>query len=287
MSAPEGRPPLGVILSFALAMLCAAGFAACYTLGLGTETYGATLGGALAFLSLGLAIWASRISKHEPEYVEERAVGPTPKPQFEAFTNALVEQPIPRSNVLWGMFAAALATLGGALVFPLRSLWPTFGGDPDQILSVTAMARGLRLVTEEGEPVRPDDLSTESVVTVFPEGFDPRSHMDSATLLIRVDPSELDLPPDHAQWVVDGVVAYSKICTHAGCPVGLYSDTYRQLLCPCHHSIFDVLTGANPVEGPASRPLPQLPLGTDPEGYLIALGDFDAPPGPGWWGYPT
>ena len=277
---------MAVVVAFALAGLFAAGFATCYTLGLGNESYGATLGGALASLSVGLAVWARRISDREPEYVEERAVGPTPEPKFEAFAEALTEQPIPRSNVLWAMFGTALATLGGALLFPLRSLYPDMAGNPDKILAATAMGRGLRLVTEEGEPVRPEDLSTETVMTVFPEGVDPRSHMDSATLLIRVDPSELQLPTERMRWVVDGVVAYSKICTHAGCPVGLYADTYRQLLCPCHHSIFDVLTGATPVEGPASRPLPQLPLGTDHEGYLVALGDFVAPPGPGWWGYP-
>ena len=101
-------------------------------------------------------------------------------------------------------------------------------------------------------------------------------------MLLRVDPAVLDLPAGRAGWVVDGVVAYSKLCTHAGCPVGLYVDTPRQLMCPCHHSIFDVTTGAKPVEGPAPHPLPQLPLATDAGGYLVADGDFSAPVGPGW-----
>ncbi len=84
-------------------------------------------------------------------------------------------------------------------------------------------------------------------------------------------------------WVVDGIVAYSKLCTHVGCPVGLYQAQEALLLCPCHQSTFDVLAGAEPIFGPAARPLPQLPLAVDDEGYLVATGDFEAPVGPGFW----
>ena len=84
-------------------------------------------------------------------------------------------------------------------------------------------------------------------------------------------------------WTVDGIVAYSKLCTHVGCPVGLYQATSGLLLCPCHQSTFDVMDGAEPVFGPAARPLPQLPLDVDGDGYLIATGDFSDPVGPGFW----
>jgi ubiquinol-cytochrome c reductase iron-sulfur subunit len=84
---------------------------------------------------------------------------------------------------------------------------------------------------------------------------------------------------------VDGVVAYSKLCTHAGCPVGLYADKPAQLLCPCHHSVFNVLDGARPMQGPASHPLPQLPLALDSDGFLVAAGGFSGPVGAAWWGY--
>jgi len=286
VSAPKGRPPMAVVLAFVVAMLCAAGFATSYTLGLGNEAYGATLGGALAALSLGLGIWSSKVDKAQPDYVEERAVGPSPPETFDAFQKALTDQPVPRQRVLWGMLTVALGSVGGAALFPLRSLFPAESGSPDAILSHTPWAKGRALVTEEGKKIKPSDLSFDSVLNAFPEGLDPDKNVDTSTLLLRVQPDELRLPPERLAWVVDGVVAYSKICTHAGCPVGLYSDSYRQLLCPCHHSIFDVLTGAQPISGPAVRPLPQLPLEVDAEGYLVAGGDFSGPVGPSFWNMP-
>jgi len=270
------------VVPFLLSALAAAGFAVSYVLDLGNAALGGCLGGAFVLLALGLARWATLIDAQEPDYVEERAVGPTPTPQYDAFRQALTEQPVPRSRVLWGALGTAVAAIGGATLFPLRSMLPSMGTDPDDVLSVTPWRSGTRLVTEEGVPVRADDLEVGGMVTAFPEGLDPRHHVDTTTVLIRVPSGELRLPADRTDWVVDDVVAYSKLCTHAGCPVGLYTDTTRQLMCPCHHSIFDVTDGAQPVAGPAPHPLPQLPLGTDDEGYLVARGDFSAPVGPGW-----
>src|SRR5690606_26047816 len=101
--------------------------------------------------------------------------------------------------------------------------------------------------------------------------------------LIRVDPDELRLPPERAEWAPEGLVAYSKICTHVGCPVGLYRETTHELLCPCHQSTFDVLRGARPVFGPATRSLPQLPITIDDEGYVVAISDYTEPVGPSFW----
>ena len=106
---------------------------------------------------------------------------------------------------------------------------------------------------------------------------------DAATLLIRVQPELLQLPPEQLSWAPDGLVAYSKICTHVGCPVGLYRETTHELVCPCHQSTFAVLKGAEPVFGPATRALPQLPIGIGDDGYLVALSDFPEPVGPGFW----
>lgn len=276
------RAPRSVVVAFLLSALGAAGFAVSYVLGLGNVALGGSLGGAFAFLALGLARWSSLIDAGEPNYVEERSVGPTPEPEYAAFRRALTEQPVPRSRVLWGALGTAVAAIGGATLFPLRSLLPAMGEDPDDVLSHTPWRAGTRLVTEEGDPVRPDDLEVGGTVTTFPEGIDPRQHVDTTTVLVRVDPADLRLPSDRAGWVVDGVVAYSKLCTHAGCPVGLYTDTSHELMCPCHHSVFDVTDGAHPVEGPAPHPLPQLPLATDASGYLIARGDFSGPVGPAW-----
>ena len=286
MTSPSStRAPLAVVVLLLLATLAAAAFATSYVLDLGTQALGASLGAAFAFISLALALWSRLIERAEPEYVEERGVGPTPRAEFEHFTEALTTQPVPRSKVLWSMLTVAGGSVGLAVLFPLRSLLATPGPSPDRRLSTTAWRNGSHVVDENGVFVRADDIETGSVLTVFPEKYN-RRQAEAATLLIRVPPEDLRLPPGRGDWAVDGIVAYSKLCTHAGCPVGLYTDTSEQLLCPCHHSIFDVLTGATPVEGPAPHPLPQLPLAVDPQGFLTARGDFSGPVGAAWWGYP-
>ncbi len=120
----------------------------------------------------------------------------------------------------------------------------------------------------------------DSFVTVFPEGY--VGDGQAQAVLIRVQPDQLALPDGNAG-APEGFVAYSKICTHLGCPVGLYLAATHELRCPCHQSTFDVLDGAVPVYGPASRPLPQLPLEFGEDGFLRATGDFDGPVGPAFW----
>ncbi|HET7328172.1 MAG TPA: Rieske 2Fe-2S domain-containing protein [Nocardioidaceae bacterium] len=277
--------PRGIVAAFALSVLSALGYAVAYALGMGTQWLGGTLGGAFLGLAVGLALWAQQIDTQEPEYVEERELSPSPATQWSSFEQALTVQPVPRVKVLWSMFALALGTIGVTALFPVRSLWGKQGGNPDAVLSRTSWFSGRALVTEEGARIKAEDLDYGSVLPAFPED-NQLINADAATMLIRVEPQALVLPPERKEWVVDGVVAYSRLCTHAGCPVGLYAEEYFQLLCPCHHSIFDVLHGAQPVSGPAARPLPQLPLGTDEDGYLVALGDFTEPTGAGWWGFP-
>jgi ubiquinol-cytochrome c reductase iron-sulfur subunit len=101
--------------------------------------------------------------------------------------------------------------------------------------------------------------------------------------LVRVNLDDFQALPGRENWSPQGYVAYSKICTHAGCPVGLYQPETRELFCPCHQSVFDVADGARPTSGPAARPLPQLPLEIDAEGQLRASGGFSAPVGPSFW----
>jgi ubiquinol-cytochrome c reductase iron-sulfur subunit len=139
----------------------------------------------------------------------------------------------------------------------------------------------VRLVTEEGRAVRAANVPADGLVTVFPAGA-PSSESGQA-VLVRVDPDIIRPLPGRADWMPEGLIAYSKVCTHAGCPVGLYEATSHQLLCPCHQSTFDVLDGAQPVFGPAATRLPQLPLAIDAQGYLYATGGFSEPPGPTYW----
>jgi ubiquinol-cytochrome c reductase iron-sulfur subunit len=278
------RAPRGIVAAFGLGALSAVGYAVAYVLNLSNQALGATIATAFLGVGLGLALWARRLEAHEPDYVEERALEPSPRPQWSAFEQALTTQPIPRVRVLWSMLGLAVGTIGVALLLPLRSLWPRQNVTPDFRLSHTSWFRGRALVTEEGFRIRPDDLEIGGTLPAFPED-DDLTNADAATMLVRVRPEDLVLPPDRMGWVVDGVVAYSRLCTHAGCPVGLYADEYAELMCPCHHSVFDALRGARPVSGPAARALPQLPLGLDRDGYLVALGDFPEPTGAGWWGF--
>jgi ubiquinol-cytochrome c reductase iron-sulfur subunit len=145
----------------------------------------------------------------------------------------------------------------------------------------TPWRRGKRLVTDDGRPVLAADVPLDGLVTVFPEGA-PGS-ADGQAVLVRVPDGALSPARGREEWAPDGLIAYSKICTHAGCPVGLYQAKTHQLLCPCHQSAFDVLREAKPVFGPAAAPLPQLPLSIDADGYLVAGGDFSDPVGPSFW----
>jgi ubiquinol-cytochrome c reductase iron-sulfur subunit len=135
---------------------------------------------------------------------------------------------------------------------------------------------GARLATISGDPIRPGDLPLGSVVTVWPE--DALGSELSAVMLIRL--REVPVPPTLLDGVVDDtLIAYSRLCSHAGCAVALYRDVDQALFCPCHQATFDARRGAEPVSGPASNPLPQLPLGIDDEGFVVATGDLTAPPG--------
>jgi ubiquinol-cytochrome c reductase iron-sulfur subunit len=155
--------------------------------------------------------------------------------------------------------------------------------------------KGLRAVTlGANRPLRPADLTAPgSMITVIPEGYsdDDDALAKAGVILIKFAPGELDIPTKYQggtlvgtmNWTVDNIVAYSKICTHVGCPVALYEQTTHHILCPCHQSTFDAAHGANVIFGPAARPLPQLPLTTDANGYLVAASDFTQPVGPSFW----
>jgi ubiquinol-cytochrome c reductase iron-sulfur subunit len=186
-----------------------------------------------------------------------------------------------RRRFLFRLLVTAGAAMGLAAIIPIRSL----GRAPGASLFRTQWTKGSRMVDEEGNLVTRDMLKVDSFATVFPE--DAPGSADSQAVLIRVDPGTLQLPADRAAGAPDGYVAYSKICTHAGCALGLYLAAQQQLRCPCHQSTFDVLNGAQPVYGPAPRPLPQLLIEIDDDGTLRAQGDFTEPVGPSFWDYPT
>jgi ubiquinol-cytochrome c reductase iron-sulfur subunit len=187
------------------------------------------------------------------------------------------EEPLLERRGLLRLLLGALAALGAVLLFPVRSLGPR----PGVGLTRTAFQEGVKLVTADGKPVTADQLPIGGALTVFPEGHTEAA--DSPAVLIRVEERRLKVEPSRQDWTVEGLIAYSKICTHAGCPVGLYQAQSGLLLCPCHQSTFDVLNGARPTFGPATRPLPQLPIRVDDSGFIVAAGDYPEPVGPGYW----
>jgi ubiquinol-cytochrome c reductase iron-sulfur subunit len=186
------------------------------------------------------------------------------------------------------LITRSLLLMGGGvglmLIIPLGGLIKNPNkGNP---LGTTEWARGVRLVRNDGTPIRPGDQQPGSLETVFPAVPGGNRQADAATMLIRLRPEQVEsLEPRQGQadFAYGEYVAYSKICTHAGCPVSLYEQETSRILCPCHQSQFDVTQGAKPVFGPAARALPQLPIEVDDEGYFVASSDYIEAVGPTYW----
>jgi ubiquinol-cytochrome c reductase iron-sulfur subunit len=154
----------------------------------------------------------------------------------------------------------------------------------------TMWDKGVRLTRDpSGEPIRAADVTIGSAFHVIPDGLKKlkdgklEEKAKAAVLLMRLPVEDLNEAADRKNWSYQGIVAYSKICTHVGCPVALYEQHTHHLLCPCHQSQFDVANQCEVIFGPAARPLPQLPITVDAEGYLVAQSDFSEPVGPSYW----
>jgi arsenite oxidase small subunit len=192
-----------------------------------------------------------------------------------------------QSQVIGAFLTCGFGGLGAGLILWARDLLPgievtaSLGPRPHTSLYSSGWYAGAHVVTEDGTRLKPSDLLVNGILTVFPEGR--ISDAQSSTVLINLGNAPFVVAKGREGWQVQGIVAFSKICTHAGCPVGLYNVESHQLVCPCHQSTFDVLLDCKPVFGPASRSLPQLALATDEAGYLIAQGDYDQAVGPGFW----
>jgi ubiquinol-cytochrome c reductase iron-sulfur subunit len=266
--------------AFVVAMLASIALAVVYWQGGQPQAEGVLLAVALGGIGMGIVLWAKHFMPHD-EVAEDRPPMPSSDEDVAAFTAdfAAGQSSLRSRRVLVATAGGACAALGVAVLFPIRSLGPR----PGRGLKETPYRLApIRVVTAEGDPLRPDDLEVDGLVTVWPEGHTDAA--DAPTLLIRYrDTQDFQPRAGREDWTVDNIVAYSKLCTHVGCPVGLYQAESGLLLCPCHQSTFDVLVGARPVFGPATRSLPQLPLDVNDQGYIIATGDFSGPVGPGFW----
>jgi len=289
-----------VAACFILSMLASIGFIAAYV-GLEVHSVDATLRSNLAlglsmsvaFLAMGVGatIWVRSIMPNV-EQVEERHVLASGEPEREAFTktftegaeaSGFVKRPLLRRTLI-----AASVPLAVAPLVVLRDLGPL----PGTSLRHTVWRNGTRMVVYGPDtPLRAADFSIPGqMITVAPEGYTENQDVlaKAVTIIIKFAPGVLvpnrpGQPGTIMNWTVDNIVAYSKICTHVGCPVALYEQTTHHILCPCHQSTFDATNGAQVLFGPAPRPLPQLPIGVDSEGFLIAKSDYHEPVGPAFW----
>jgi ubiquinol-cytochrome c reductase iron-sulfur subunit len=254
---------------------------------------------ALALLAIGVGVvhW-SKALMHGHDLVEERHATrgsePTRERVVEIFKEANAESGFTRRRLLRNTLITAAAVSPLPAIVLLRDLAPS--ADPVPLLKHTMWEAGMRLTRDpSGTPIRAADVTLGSAFHVIPEGLNELPHgrleakAKAAVLLMRLKPEDLHgtdggpIPEDRADWSFRGIVAYSKICTHVGCPVALYEQQTHHLLCPCHQSQFDITREARVIFGPAKRPLPQLPITVDDEGYLIARSDFTEPVGPSFW----
>ncbi len=266
-----------IAVAFLASTAAALGLAAVYVGGGQPQAEGALLFVALGGLGVGAVEWARQIDDG-PVTDDRGALGGTDDDQQAVIDDVGADvADAGRRKLLFRLLLGAVGALGLAALFPIRSLGPS----PGNSLSRTAWRPGRRLVDSDGRLLRPDTLSVGGTITVFPEGAAQAG--DSQAVLIRLAPGRNRPRRGRETWAPGDNVAYSKICTHVGCPVGLYQEDANELVCPCHQSTFDVVDGARPRFGPATRPLPQLPLGVDGEGYLVAQSDFTEPVGPGYW----
>jgi ubiquinol-cytochrome c reductase iron-sulfur subunit len=288
---PPDRTAENLVLAFlVLSVIAAVGFIVVYAayragripnalLGICLGVSAASIGGALTIVAKRLVV----TEELEEDY-------PTTEPEAQEDLVQLVRESgsrITRKRMLLGAGAAAGGALAVAALTPVLSLGPFWDTAP---LEETPWRRGRRVVDEHGAPIAADDIAQRTFYSGFAEGAHP-DDLGSYLIIVRLDPSKIHLPPGRGGWTPRGILAYSKICTHAGCAIELYRkptfpvvEPEPAFVCPCHYSTFNPADGAQVIYGPAGRPLPQLPLMIDSDGNLRAAGNFSARVGPSWWG---
>jgi ubiquinol-cytochrome c reductase iron-sulfur subunit len=258
---------------------------------LNTLFLGLSIAGALLCIGIGTVHWGKALMDNH-ESVEQRhptrGTEPTRTRAVEVFDLANKESGFGRRALLRNSLIGAIVAVPLPAIFLFRDLAPK-SNDPAAKLSHTLWKKGMRLTRDpSGTPIKAADVTLGSAFHVIPENLlNSENYLEekakAAVLLMRLKPSDLQVSKGRETWNYDGIVAYSKICTHVGCPVALYEQQTHHLLCPCHQSQFDITREAAVIFGPAKRPLPQLPITVDSEGYLVAQSDFHEPVGPSFW----
>ncbi len=272
--------------------------------------FGVCLGLSLLGIGLGAVHWAKTLMPDEESIEERHPMASSPQARedlIEVLNEGADKSQIKRRPLIK---MAGGAALGLFAIPPLVQIVGELGplDRATRELNQTFWQKGMRLMRDpEHTPIKASDLSLGSVMHVLPEYIeDPLEKLPkkfapaggpydndqelgvlerkakAAVLIMRLQPEDFKVAKVR-EWGYQGIVAYNKICTHAGCPVGLYEQQTHHLLCPCHQSTFDVTMDAEVIFGPAKRPLPQLKITVDDEGYLIADQGFTEPVGPSHW----
>jgi ubiquinol-cytochrome c reductase iron-sulfur subunit len=251
---------------------------------------GTTLGVSLFCIGAGAIHWARKLMPDE-EVVQERHQMRSEEGDrseaLEVFGSGSAATGIGRRPLIRNSLIGALGLLGLPTIVLLRDLGPL----PEKKLRSTIWREGTRVVVDvTNEPIRPADLQIGGLISAIPENLPEVEEEEgslnergkAAVILVRMAPDEIRSQQGE-DWDHQGILCFSKICTHVACPINLYEQQTHHLLCPCHQSTFDLADSANVVFGPAARALPQLAITVDDEGYLVARGDFAEPVGPSFW----
>jgi len=255
------------------------------------------LTGGLAVLALGVALihWA-RLIMGDEEVVEDRHAAATPpevrQEAAEKWGIGAKQSALSRRTLIGSGVAGGLGIMAIPAVVLLADMgpWPTDSLRKETI-EKTIWAEGVPIVNDiTREKLRASDIVVGQLINAQPEnlfelhGSEYQIEKAKASLIVvRMDPASIRIPTSRQDWHVDGILAYSKICTHVGCPISLWEQQTHHLLCPCHQSTFDLGNSGVVVFGPAARSLPQLPITTDAQGYLIARSGFTVPVGPSYF----
>ncbi len=306
--AAEKRAERQIAGMFGLSAVCTILFCVAYFavgkdetfLGLGAlnVALGVALGLGLLLIGIAAIQWARKLM-NDHEIIEMRH--PTASSEEDrtdtlaAFNEGVSDSGIGRRPLIRNSMIGALALLGVPAIIALRDLGPLPGTD----LERTVWKKGMRIVNDvAGTPIRPSEVEIGQLINAEPavffevddegepvvEGHELQSEKaKAAVILVRMQPKDITPAKGRENWSVDGILCFSKICTHVGCPISLWEQQSHHLLCPCHQSTFDLGDNGKVIFGPAARALPQLPMGVDSEGYLVALSDFKEPVGPSFW----
>ena len=259
---------------------------------------GVTFGLGVFAIGAGAIQWAKKLMP-DVEVVQERhSLQSTPAEDAaaaEQYERGKEESGFAQYRMIRRTLIAALALFPIPLVILLRDLWSpkngSFGPSPVELLSETAWTEGMPIVTDGNyTKIRPEDIPVGGLVSALPENINEiqeaehnlNARTKAAIILVRMEPGEIRSQQGDG-WDFQGIVAYSKICTHVGCPIALYEHRTHHLLCPCHQSTFDLADAGNVIFGPAARRMPQLPIGVNEEGFLVAKMPFQEPVGPSFW----